>query len=556
MRFECGLSFWEAQAAGLQHSAAGQRHWAMQTPEGTNHVRGKLPRTTGQRPVLPGNEGSLVSEISPMSSRPLGDTPPEEFRKQLHELADWIADFREHIEQMRVAPNDKPGAIRAQLPKRGPDEDESFERILGDIDGIILPGMVHWSHPMFLGYFGWTSTAPGILAEVVSAPLNVNAMTWRTCPAATELETIVVDWLRQWVGLPEQFGGVVYDTASVGIMHALAVAREEAAPATRELGLTDRNLPRFRIYTSDQAHSAAEKAAIALGIGEENVVRIPSDNQFRMDVNSLGRSVAQDRQKGFHPTAVVATVGTTATASVDPIPDIAKICKKEKMWLHIDAAYGGGFAMVPEYEWLRDGWDLADSVVINPHKTVFVPLDFSVLYVRDLERLRRVFTLVPEVLRGDTIEGEKNYMDYGIQLGRRFRALKAWVIWRSLGRDGIVARLREQIRLANLLADWINKDDRFELAAPVSMGVVCFRFVAGIDDAGPGSPTPATADKVDQSNSDIVERINASGRAYLTQTKLCGQTVMRIGLGNILTTEEHLRKAWELIREAPDDVGT
>ena len=474
----------------------------------------------------------------------------------MHELADWIADFRENIEQLRVAPDDKPGAIRAQLPKRGPDEGESFERILGDIDGIILPGMVHWSHPMFLGYFGWTSTAPGILAEVLSAPLNVNAMTWRTCPAATELETIVVDWLQQWVGLPEQFGGVVYDTASVGIMHALAVAREEAAPATRELGLTDRNLPRFRIYTSDQAHSAAEKAAIALGLGEENVVRVPSDNQFRMDLDLLGRSVAQDRQKGFHPTAVVATVGTTATASVDPIPDIAKICKKEKMWLHIDAAYGGGFAMVPEYEWLRDGWDLADSVVINPHKTVFVPLDFSVLYVRDLERLRRVFTLVPEVLRGDTIEGEKNYMDYGIQLGRRFRALKAWVIWRSLGRDGIVARLREQIRLANLLANWINKDDRFELSAPISMGVVCFRFVAGIDDAGPGSPTPATADKVDQSNSDIVERINASGRAYLTQTKLCGQTVMRIGLGNILTTEEHLRKAWELIREAPDDVGT
>ncbi len=495
-----------------------------------------------------------------MSSRPLGDTPPVEFRKQLHELADWIADFREQVGQMRVAPNDKPGAIRAQLPKRGPDEGESFERILGDIDGIILPGMVHWSHPMFLGYFGWTSTAPGILAEVLSAPLNVNAMTWRTCPAATELETVVVDWLRQWVGLPEQFGGVVYDTASVGIMHALAVAREEAAPATRELGLTDRNLPRFRIYTCDQAHSAAEKAAIALGLGEENVVRVPSDNQFRMDVNSLGRSVAQDRHKGFHPMAVVATVGTTATASVDPIPDIAKICREEKMWLHIDAAYGGGFAMVQEYEWLRDGWDLADSVVINPHKTVFVPLDFSVLYVRDLERLRRVFTLVPEVLRGDTIEGERNYMDYGIQLGRRFRALKAWVIWRSLGRDGIVASLREQIRLANLFSEWIERDDRFELVAPVSMGVVCFRFVG---DAAPSPRAATTArgragsiDRIDQLNSGIVERINASGRAYLTQTKLCGQTVMRIGLGNILTTEEHLRKAWGLIREAADDVGT
>jgi aromatic-L-amino-acid decarboxylase len=406
---------------------------------------------------------------------------------------------------------------------------------------------------MFLGYFGWTSTAPGILAEVLSAPLNVNAMTWRTCPAATELETTVVDWLRQWVGLSDEFDGVVYDTASVGVMHALAVAREEAAPCTRKLGLTSRGLPRYRIYSSDQAHSSAEKAAIALGLGEENVIRVSSDNQFRMDVNSLGRSVAQDRQKGFHPMAVVATVGTTSTASVDPIPDIAKICRDEKIWLHIDGAYGGGFAIVPEYEWLRKGWELADSIVINPHKTVFVPLDFSVLYVRGLERLRHVFTLVPEYLRGDTVEAEKNYMDYGIQLGRRFRALKAWVIWRSLGRAGIVAGLREQIRLANLFAEWVERDARFELAAPVSMGVVCFRFIG---DAAPSPRTDTTArghagsiDPIDQLNSDIVERINASGRAYLTQTKLGGRTVMRIGLGNILTTEEHLRKAWEIIRQ-------
>jgi aromatic-L-amino-acid/L-tryptophan decarboxylase len=367
-------------------------------------------------------------------------------------------------------------------------------------------------------------------------------MTWRTCPAATELETVVIDWLRQWVGLSDEFEGVVYDTASVGIMHALAVAREEAAPETRKLGLTDRDLPRLRIYTSDQAHSAAEKAAIALGFGEENVIRVPGDDQFRIEIKSLGRSVAQDRQNGFQPIAVVATVGTTATASVDAIPEVAKICREEKMWLHIDAAYGGGFAMVPEYQWITKGWELADSIVINPHKTVFVPLDFSVLYVRGLERLRRVFTLVPEVLRGDTIEGEKNYMDYGIQLGRRFRALKAWVIWRSLGRVGVVARLREQIRLANLLADWINKDNRFELSAQPSMGVICFRFI------------DADAKKVDQLNSDIVARINASGRAYLTQTKLRGRTVMRIGLGNVLTTEEHLRKGWEIIQETASNL--
>lgn len=466
-----------------------------------------------------------------------GDTRPDEFRRQLHELADWIADFREHIEDLRVAPDDKPGAIRLQLAKRAPEKGEPFEEILSDVDQVIVPGMVHWSHPMFLGYFGWTATAPGILGEILSAPLNVNAMTWRTCPAATELETVILDWLRQWLRLPSAFDGVVYDTASVGIMHALAVAREQAAPSTRKLGLTSRDLPRFRIYTSDQAHSAAEKAAIALGIGEENVIRVSSDDEFRMDVNLLGQSISQDRQKGFQPIAVVATVGTTSTASVDPIPEVAKICQEEEIWLHIDAAYGGGFAMVPEYEWVSKGWDMADSIVINPHKTVFVPLDFSVLYVRDLERLRRVFTLVPEVLRGDTIEGEKNYMDYGIQLGRRFRALKAWVIWRSLGRAGVVARLREQVRLANLFADWVKQDDRFELSARVSMGVVCFRFI------------DSSKNKLDKLNSDIVEQINASGRAYLTQTKLRGRTVMRIGLGNVLTTEEHLRKGWEIVQE-------
>jgi aromatic-L-amino-acid/L-tryptophan decarboxylase len=469
-----------------------------------------------------------------------GDTPREEFRKQLHELADWIADFREHIERLRVAPNDKPGAIREQLPKRAPEEGEPLEKILADVDHIIVPGMVHWSHPMFLGYFGWTITAPGILGEILTAPLNVNAMTWRTCPAATELETVVIDWLRQWVGLSDEFEGVIYDTASVGIMHALAVAREEAAPATRKLGLTDRELPRFRIYTSDQAHSSAEKAAIALGLGEENVIRVPSDAQFRMDVASLGQAIAKDRQKGSHPMAVVATVGTTSTASVDPVPEIANICQHERLWLHVDAAYGGGFSMVPEYESVRKGWELADSMVINPHKSVFVPLDFSVLYVRDLARLRRVFSLVPEYLRGDTVEAEKNYMDYGIQLGRRFRALKAWVIWRSLGRAGVVARLREQIHLVNLLADWIKKDDHFELSARPSMGVVCFRFI------------DADEKKLDQLNTDIVERINASGRAYLTQTKLRGRTVMRIGLGNVLTTEEHLRTGWKLIKETAD----
>ena len=483
----------------------------------------------------------------------LGDTAPEVFRKQLHQLADWIADFRQDIGELRVAPNNKPGAIRAALPSQPPEEGEEFEKILGDIDRLIVPGMVHWSHPMFLGYFGWTQTGPGILGEIATAPLNVNAMTWRTSPAATELETTVVDWVRQWLGLPEQFGGVVYDTASVGIMHALAVAREEAAPSTRKLGLSGRNLPRFRIYTSDQAHSSVEKAAIALGLGEENVQRVPTDVEFRMDVAALRTMIERDLAEKFKPIAVVATVGTTSTSSVDLVPEIAKICREHKMWLHVDGAYGGGFAILPEYQWLANGWSEADSIVINPHKTLFVPLDFSILFVRDLERLRRVFTLVPEYLRGDTIEAEKNYMDYGIQLGRRFRALKAWVIWRSLGRVGMAARLRDQVRLANLLVDWIKADKRFELAAPVVMPVICFRFI-GHDESSRRSVPPVRLGPKADLNSEIVERINASGRAYLTQTKLRGQTVMRIGLGNVLTTEQHLRSVWELIQTVANDM--
>jgi aromatic-L-amino-acid decarboxylase len=483
----------------------------------------------------------------------LGDTPPEEFRKQLHELADWIADFRQDIESLRVAPNDKPGAILTALPAEPPERAEPFGKILDDIDRFIVPGMVHWSHPMFLGYFGWTTTAPGILGEIITAPLNVNAMTWRTCPAATELETLVIDWIRQWTYLPPEFGGVVYDTASVGVTHALAVAREEAAPSTRKHGLVGAGAPVFRIYASEQAHSSAEKAAIALGLGEENVQRVPTDAEFRMDVRALREMIARDLRDNYNPLAVIATVGSTSTASVDPVPEIARICCENKMWLHIDGAYGAGFAILPENKSLTDGWSEADSIVVNPHKSLFVPLDFSVLYVRDLERLRRVFTLVPEYLRGDTVEAQKNYMDYGIQLGRRFRALKAWVIFRSFGREGMAARLRESVRLASVFADWIKGDDRFNLAAPISMGVVCFRWVGsarrGRRGDTPQRGVPASEDKIDQLNSDIVEKINASGCAYLTQTKLRGRTVMRIGLGNVLTTEKHLRDAWEIIRE-------
>lgn len=475
----------------------------------------------------------------------LGDVPAEEFRKQLHELADWIADYREHIAERQIAPNDKPGAILAQLDRTAPETAAPLDEIFADIKRIIVPGVAHWAHPQFMSYFGCTTTSPGILAEMITGALNVNAMTWRTSPAATELETLVLDWLRQWLGLPNEFEGVVYDTASISTMHALAAAREQAASNTRKFGLSGRDLPTFRIYTSNQAHSSVEKGAIAIGIGEDNVQRVPIDAEFRLDVSALREMIASDLRRNFKPLAVVATVGTTSTASVDPIAEIAQVCREQKMWLHIDGAYGAGLALLPECKWVTTGWSEADSIVINPHKMLFVPLDFSALYMREIGRLRRLFTLVPEYLHlRDPVGAEINYMDYGVQLGRRFRALKAWVVWRAFGREGLAARIRDHLRLAKLLADWVRDDERFELSAPVVMGVVCFRFKAGGDD-----------EKLDMINSRIVESINASGRAYLTQTKLHGRTVMRIGLGNVLTTERHLRNVWNLIQSAVGEVA-
>src|SRR5438309_5301299 len=396
----------------------------------------------------------------------LGDVPIAEFRKQLHELADWIADYREKIGERPISRNVEPGEILSQLDRDAPETGTSLEKIFADIDRVIVPGVAHWAHPQFMSYFGCTTTNPGILAEMLTGALNVNAMTWRTAPAATELETLVLDWLRQWLGLASEFQGVVYDTASISTMHALATAREQAAPNTRKLGLSGRNLPTFRIYASDQAHSSVEKGAIAIGIGEENVRRVPVDSEFRMDVTGLRQMIAQDRQENFRPMAVVATVGTTSTASIDPVPEIAQICREEKMWLHIDGAYGAGLALLPEFKSITAGWNEADSIVINPHKMLFVPFDFSALYMRDSERLRRLFALEPEHLHlRDPKSAEINYMDYGVQLGRRFRALKAWVVWRAFGREGIASRIRDHLRLAKLFADWIKIDNRFEIAA-------------------------------------------------------------------------------------------
>jgi aromatic-L-amino-acid/L-tryptophan decarboxylase len=478
--------------------------------------------------------GRIVNQPDAQST--FGDVPPEIFRKQLHQIADWIADYRETIPDRAISPTAPPGTIARSLPQRAPEKGESFESIWRDFEQIILPGIVHWGHPQFMGYFGSTTTAPGILAEMAAAALNVNAMTWRTSPAATELETVVLDWLRQWLELPPDFGGVIYDTASIGIMHALGVAREEAAGSIRELGMIRSDLTPLRIYTSDQAHSSVEKAAIALGIGEKNVCRVPADAEFRMEISALREMIEHDIRQDFKPLAVVATVGTTSTASVDPVPAIAQICRDHGLWLHIDGAYGAGLALLPEASWVKTGWAEADSIVVNPHKMLFVPFDFSALYVKKLERLRAVFALVPDYLKGDSVGADINYMDYGVQLGRRFRALKAWMVWRTFGREGLAARIREHLRLARLFAGWIDADNRFELLAPVTMAVVCF----------------ALKGRSEAQCRELVEKLNSRGQLYLTQTRLHGRHAIRLGLGNILTTETHLHRAWELILNAAD----
>jgi aromatic-L-amino-acid decarboxylase len=493
-------------------------------------------------------KASLIQEMSKpirkQNAEILGDLPEQDFRAALHQAAEWAANYRTNLEQRAISPAGKPGDVAASLPSSIPLLPTPIENVMEDFRRLILPNLVHWGHPAFLGYFGSTTTAPGILGELMAATLNVSAMTWATSPAATELESVVVRWLREMLQLPEKFFGVVYDTASVATLHALAAARESLALNIRALGLSGRyELPRLRIYASNQAHSSIVKAAITLGIGEENVKRIDSDDLFRMDLGSLTRAVQHDRCAGYLPLAVVATVGTTSSAAVDPIPEVAAFCKAEKIWLHVDAAYGGAIALLPESRHLMEGVADADSVVVNPHKWLFVPLDFSTLYTIHPQLLREVFSLVPEYLRGDAEQSEVNYMDYGIQLGRRFRALKAWMVFSAFGETGLVARIREQVRLARLFATWVENDADFELLAPVHMGVVCFRAVceANFDDD--------YLERANDLNRSLVRSVNATGRAYLTHTVLGENVAMRVAIGNVLTTERHLTDVFSLIKD-------
>ncbi len=465
--------------------------------------------------------------------------PPEEFRRHGHRLIDWIADYLADPGRFPALARVKPGELRARLPADAPDSGEDFDQVLADWERLVLPGVTHWNHPGFFAYFAITGSATGILGELLSGALNVNAMLWRTGPAATELEEVVMGWLRNMIGLPEEFFGVVMDTASVASLCAIAAAREAAAPELREGGMAGG--PRLALYTSEQAHSSIEKGAIALGLGREGVRRIPVDADFRMDVAALDRAARADRAAGWLPFCVVATAGTTSTTSVDPIEAITRVCAAEKMWLHVDAAYAGAAAILPEMRPAFAGWERADSVVLNPHKWMFTPFDFSAFYCRRPNTLREAFSLVPEYLRTPSDAGEGvNFMDYGVQLGRRFRALKFWFVLRYFGREGMRERLREHIRLAREFALWVDGDPDFERLAPAPFSVVCFR-------ARPAEAPPDHA-RLNDFNAALLDSVNATGKVFLSHTRLGDRFTLRLAVGNLRTTELHVRAAWELLR--------
>jgi aromatic-L-amino-acid decarboxylase len=468
------------------------------------------------------------------------DMSPADFRRFGHELIDWIADYFERIDDLPVLAAIEPGDLKAQLPQAPPLRGEPMEQIVSDLDRLIVPALTHWSHPSFFAYFATSTSGPGILGELLTAAFDNKAMLWRTSPASTELEEVTLDWLRQMMGLDPGMIGIIYDTASVSSMHAIAAAREGVEQRIREEGMSGRpDLPLLRIYVSEQAHSSIEKGVITLGLGQRALRKIPTDAEFRMDSRALAAAIEEDKRAGHLPFCVVATVGTTSTSSIDPVPEIVPICEEHVMWLHVDAAYAGSAAIVPELRSILAGCERADSVVTNPHKWLFTPFDLSVLYCRHMDLLKRAFSLVPEYLKTPEQEKVRSGSDYGIQLGRRFRALKLWMVIRYFGHEGLAARIREHVRLADLFASWVKESGDWELMAAHPLALVCFR----------ACPAGAAEKDLDALNEAIMHGVNASGRALLSHTKLNDKLTLRLSIGNIRTTEAHVRQVWELLNE-------
>jgi aromatic-L-amino-acid decarboxylase len=458
---------------------------------------------------------------------------PEEFRASGHEVVNWIADYLRDIRDLPVLPGVQPGELVDSLPAAGPEEGESMDAILADFRNLIVPGITHWNHPRFFAYFSISASGPGILGEMLAAALNVNHMLWKTSPAATELEQVTLGWLRQWLGLPGDFFGIIHDTASTGSLHAILAARDLAAPDAHRTGIH----PPLVLYASEHAHSSIDRGALAAGIGLDNIRHVPSDAEFRMRPDALAAMIEADLAAGKKPFCVVATVGTTSTTSVDAVERIGAIARHYHLWFHVDAAYAGSAALLEEHRHILNGAAQADSLVVNPHKWLFTPVDLSILYTRRPDVMRRMLSLeqAPPYLQAAEQDRAVNLSEYSLALGRRFRSLKLWFVLRYFGREGIMRILRGHMELARDLAQRISADSRFELAAPVLFSLVCFRY------RGSGQDT-------DQVNRDLLERINAGGRAFLSGTTLNGKFVLRLAIGNVATTADDVRQTWEWIR--------
>lgn len=461
----------------------------------------------------------------------------ETFRQQAHALVDWICQYYADLENHPVTPQVQPGEILAQLPSSAPEKGEDFEQILRDFETQILPGMTHWQHPGFMAYFPANASFPSQLGEMLISALGAQCMSWLTSPAATELEERVMDWLRQWIDLPPHFSGVIQDTASTATLCALLTARERASQyQINQQGFSGQ---RYRIYASSEAHSSIEKAVRIAGLGADNLVKIAVQADFSMDPQALETALEQDRQAGWQPLAVIAAWGTTGSTALDPLEPIAALCQKYQLWLHVDAAYAGSALILPEFRARAKGLEQADSIVFNPHKWLFTHFDCSAYFVRDPEALERTFGLTPEYLKTDLDRQVHNYRDWGIQLGRRFRALKLWFVLRSFGREQLQAILRTQIGWVQELSAEIEAQADFEVLAPVPLNLLCFRY----------APSGHSETELDQLNTQVLQQLNASGQFFLTHTRLDGKYCLRLVAGQLNTTQQHVQAAWQRIQE-------
>ncbi len=495
------------------------------------------------------------AELDGQQTAGTGDMDPETFRAAAHEAVDMMADYLETLRDRPVMPAIDPGTLRPLFPTQAPEAPEPMARILDDYRRLIEPNVTHWQHPRFLAYFSSAASGPGIIGEMLTAVLNANVMLWRTSPAGTELEQVIVDWLRAALGLPRDFDGLLTDTASTSSLLALAAARQAAGIDAAAMGLPGRaDVPRLRVYASAEAHSSIEKACMTLGLGRAGLTKIPTNDRFELRIDALEAAIAADHAAGIRPIALVGTIGTTSTTSIDPIPAMAEIARREHLWLHVDAAYAGAVALIEDRRDAFAGWELADSVVTNPHKWFFAPVDVSLLLTRRMPILRDAFSLVPEYLRTLDREGPiRDYNEYTPTLGRRFRALKLWMLMRYFGLEGLRRRIGHHLQMGRQFAAWVDADPDFERLAPVPFSTVCFRYRPAVLAAT--QDDPAVAERLDEANVRLMDVINRTGETFLSHTKLHGRMTIRVAIANLRTEDADLERVWEIIRREAAALG-